>query len=409
MPEGLDQAANAFQTEIAPGSNRPRDDSGRFASVSRPEPMFEPRPMEGDPATGDTRDAGDDPRLAEMERRIADGRSEQGDEARLQRLSDDAARARATRGDGRRSEAKTPEQAGRDDQSEQQDQDNDRRAQGEDAEGRDAEGLSERDAESETGFRVTTKDGTPVEKFEVTVDGQAHEVSLDEALKGYIREQTFHQRMNKVAEARQGLETEAQQVLQTREMTLQRLQQADRFLAELTPAEPDWDKEFAANPQSAHERWKAYAQIYGKRQAIANDVARIQQEQAVDVDRRTRDYALRGFSQFVQDANIPDEKTLQSTLADMRSYGKSRGFNEGELATVFDPRMLAVLRDATLYRQSVSNRPKPVTPGGGKTLRPGAATPIGNAGRRSIDDAQSRLAKTGRLEDAAALMQRLIR
>ena len=64
MAEGLDSAADLFRQEIAPGSDRPRDDSGRFSSVSqRPEPLFEPRPLEGDEKTGDTRDAGDDERL----------------------------------------------------------------------------------------------------------------------------------------------------------------------------------------------------------------------------------------------------------------------------------------------------------------------------------------------------------
>ena len=80
MAEGLDGAADLFRQEIAPGSERPRDDSGRFSGASsRPEPLFEPRPLEGDEKTGDTRDAGDDERLKAIERRVADGRAEEGD------------------------------------------------------------------------------------------------------------------------------------------------------------------------------------------------------------------------------------------------------------------------------------------------------------------------------------------
>ena len=95
MAEGLDSAADLFRQEIAPGSDRARDESGRFSSVSsRPEPLFEPRPLEGDEKTGDTRDAGDDERLKAIERRVADGRGEEGDAEELARLSDDAARAR---------------------------------------------------------------------------------------------------------------------------------------------------------------------------------------------------------------------------------------------------------------------------------------------------------------------------
>ena len=80
MADGLDEAADLFRNEIAPGSASPRDESGRFSSTAqRPEPLFEPRPLEGDEKTGDTRDGGEDPRLKAIERRVADGRAEEGD------------------------------------------------------------------------------------------------------------------------------------------------------------------------------------------------------------------------------------------------------------------------------------------------------------------------------------------
>lgn len=402
MPEGIDDAARAFQTEIAPGSSQPRDDSGRFVGTARPEPMFQERATEGDPLTGDTRDAGQDERLARIERRVADGRAHEGDGERLERgVQDDAAGARHAAGDDGH-ERQANEQGGGDDESEQHDQD----AQGDD-EGAGSEGSSEQDAES--AFRVTTLDGKPVEKFEVTVDGRPEQVTLDEALSGYIKEATFKQRLNKVHEARQAVEQEAAGVVQMRDAYVQRLQMLERELAELTPQEPDWDKEFAADPRGAHEKQKAYAAIYGKRQQIAQEVQRAQQEARAEYDRKSQAYAVQQFGEFVQEARIPDDKALQSELAQIRAYLRKEGFNEAEIATVFDKRMLHVARKATKYDLSISQRPKAIAPSRGKTLIPGAAKPIGNAARRHIDDAQQRLAKTGRLEDAAAVMSRLIR
>ena len=79
MAEGLDGAAQAFAQEISPGSDRPRDESGRFSSTAqRPEPLFQSRPLEGDEKTGDTRDGGEDTLLAARERRIADGWLDEG-------------------------------------------------------------------------------------------------------------------------------------------------------------------------------------------------------------------------------------------------------------------------------------------------------------------------------------------
>jgi len=157
VPEGLDQASAAFQSAINPAAAQPRDTGGRFQSTNaKPEPMFEPRPLEGDEKTGDTRDAGDDPRLQERERRIADGRAEQGDE--------DGPRARNAARDVQHG-GEGDEQAGADDKPEQHDQD------GEGAdEGADAKGAPGEDAQGEKW--ALTLNGQPVEKLEVTVDGQ---------------------------------------------------------------------------------------------------------------------------------------------------------------------------------------------------------------------------------------------
>ena len=403
MADGLDNAARAFQTEIAPGSSQPRDDSGRFAAAGgRPESLFQERDTEGDPLTGDTRDAGDDKRLAEIERRIADGRSEEGDEDRLRRGVQDREKLRNAAGDGEHRGAE-PEQGGSDDKPEQHDQD----AQGND-EGGGSEGPSEQDAESQ--FKVTTLDGKPVERFEVTVDGRPEQVTLDEALAGYIKEATFKTRLNKVHEARQAVEAQAAEVSQWRDAYASRLQQLDRELAELTPQEPDWDKEFATNPAKARADQKAFQAIYGKRQQIAQEMARVAEETRAQNDRNVQRYAIQQFGEFVQEANYRDEKALQSELAVIRSYLRREGFSEAEAATVYDKRMLHVARKAALYDQITgAGKPKPVRPGQGKTLIPGAASPIGHAARRHIDEAQNRLAKSGRLDDAAAVFQRLLR
>jgi hypothetical protein len=407
MADGVDQAADAFRAEIAPASTRPRDDSGRFAASSRPETMFEPRPVEGDPLTGDTRDGGEDARLASRERNIADGWTDQrqGDEGPRpqsrraaaqgdQSISDGQARARSANDNQEHvNDNAEPERLGPQGELDQDAQGPDGLPKPEGDEG-DAEGQAEPDTSP---------------KYEVTVDGQTFEVSLEEALQGYQREATFHRRMSKVAEARQAVEQEAHGVVQSREAYVQKLDYLQRMLAELTPPQPDWDKEFAQDPRAAHEKQKAYAAIYGKMQWASDEMQREHAQHAQEYDRNAQKYAVDQFTQFVVDANIRDEQSLQNEMSLMRSYGKMRGFQEGELATVYDKRMLLVLRDAALYHQSTKDKPKPVVPGKGKSLAPGVASPVGSVTRRSLDEAMSKLAKTGRTDDAALVFQRLIR
>ena len=369
MADGMDEATQAFATELNPQAPpKPRDSGGRFASTKAPEPMFEPRPVEGDPLTGDVRDGGEDRRLKEREQRVADGRPEvEHDDAPPTRLGPED------------EDANDNTETGNDNE----------KPEGEEGEGEEAE------------------DKGP--KYEVTVDGQVQEVSLQEALKGYIREATFHQRMNKVAEARQVVEYEAAQTLATRDQYVQGLQYLQNVIATLTPQQPDWDREYAVNPHAARQAQKAHEQIHGVMNWVAQQMQHEAATRAQEHEAKSARYAVEQFSSFVQDANIPDEKALQSEMSLMRSYGKHRGFAEGELATVYDKRMLLVLRDAAKYHQMMSRTPKAVIPGKGKTLTPGVATPVGNATRRSLDEAQQRLAKTGRLDDATTVFQRLLR
>jgi hypothetical protein len=386
VPEGLDQASSAFQAAINPQATQSRDTGGRFqATNARPEPMFEPRPVEGDEVTGDVRDGGPDPRLVERERRIADGRADERDE----RAEPGQA---AAEGEGGEPGAKERGDAAADDGH------------------KPGEEQKPEGEESDEGEKwALTLNGQPVEKLEVTVDGEDKPVSLDECVKGYIRTETFHKRMTQVDQARQAVDQEAGAIGQARDAYRQRLTYLDTLIAQMTPQEPDWDAEFQADPRAAHVKQKTYAEIYQKRHWIDSELQRTSNETQSEYDRRSKDFAINQFTDFVREAKIPDEKALTETLTLMRTYGRKEGFSEAELAQTYDKRMLRVLRKAALYDQGQADRPKALIPGKGKTLTPGVATPPGNATRRHIDEAQSKLAKSGRLDDAAQVMARLIR
>ena len=60
----------------------------------------------------------------------------------------------------------------------------------------------------------------------------------------------------------------------------------------------------------------------------------------------------------------------------MRQTALSEGFNEQEVAGVYDKRMLNILLKAHLYDQGMAVRPQAVIPGKGKALVPGSARPL---------------------------------
>ena len=177
----------------------------------------------------------------------------------------------------------------------------------------------------------------------------------------------------------------------------------------MMPPEPDWDREFAINPQEAHRQQKIYQGLYAKLTQSQNERAQMQAIHDQEADRRLKEYAVNGFSRFVFDSKIPDKPTLEKEIASMRRTALAAGFSEQEVATVYDPRMLFILRKASKYdRMMAAAKPQAVVPGKGRTLTPGAATPLGNAPRKSLDEANRRLASSGRLEDATEVFRRML-
>lgn len=405
MPEGIDQAASAFERAIDPSPRQDaptpaRDQRGQFTQVAeKPEPLFEMRIVEGDPDTGDTRDAGDDPRLRQREKDIADGRFDERQNVRSERQSRQAPteaeresreRSLAESGEERGRTAADDGQPGADDEPE----DVDAQAAGDEA-GEGAEDDIDEDAQ-----------------FEITVDGSPQTVSLGELRDGYIRTATFHSRLNKVNEHRQAVEQENTRVNQMRDLYINGLTVLDQEISGMMPQEPDWDKEYEKDPLSARRRQKEFQIYYQKLNQIRANRAWAIENARQEQDRASAKYAVEQFTQFVDDHKrlIKDEPSLQRVIGGMRKTALAEGFLEHEVAGVYDKRMLNVLFKAWMYDQGMAVRPQAALPGPGKSLVPGSARPLnGSAGRRNIDEASKQLARTGKLEDAERYFQRLLR
>jgi hypothetical protein len=391
MADGIDEAVIAFSQEVAP-QVAPRDQKGQFIAKSeRAEPMFGPRTIEGDPLTGDTRDGGDDARLRALEREVADGR-----------LNEESRRSTSDGKDLRRSTGDEGHERG---EGEQEDiwailaEDGDGIARADEvapSERRDAKGEPVGDAEAGP-------------RYEITADGETLQVTLEEALRGYTRTATFHKRLAQLNQAQGELEGNINWLQQGWAAWQKARADYEEDLATLLPQEPNWDQEFARDPHAAHAQQKIFQILYGK--LAQSRQLRAQREQAAQAenDRRVQKYAVDGFSKFVMDNKIPDEPSLQKQLQSMRRTAKAAGFSDYEVATVYDPRMLSVLLKASKYDRMMAARPRAVIPGKGRTLTPGAATPLnGNGPRKSLDEALRRQASSGRLDDTAEVFRRLL-
>lgn len=246
-------------------------------------------------------------------------------------------------------------------------------------------------------------------KVKVTVDGSPVEVTLKDALEGYIRTETFHQRLNQVAEAKQVVDRERNEVGQARNMYATMLKTLTEQLDGMTPAEPNWDQRFAEAPLEAvkeKHKWETYR---SQRAAIDVERSRVEREQQEENGRNFSRYVEEEKrklaelnSNWIDPAN--GQKNWDRDRTSMMKTAKSLGFSDAEVNGIFDHRMILVLHKAAQYDRIKASQPKAVKPSA-RPLRPGSgASRTGHSGNVAVE----RLAKSGSISDATSLFQNIL-
>jgi len=248
------------------------------------------------------------------------------------------------------------------------------------------------------------------QEVEVTVDGEPVKVTVKEALEGYVRTQTFHQRMNQLDEAKKIVRRAAADAVSNYEYSMTVAKQMEAHMAQMIPAEPDWDKEFAADPVKARQLQQYYEKANGFRNALS-----AQMQEAAKKAQESSSIQLQAFAEeesqkfeAMNRKHWTDPKRKAKDLQSMRKTGLSAGFNEEELSQVYDSRMLQVLLKASKYDRMMAAKPKPVVRAQAKPIPPGAGSAKTRTAQKGVSSAMKRLNRTGSLEDAAVVFDQLI-
>lgn len=253
------------------------------------------------------------------------------------------------------------------------------------------------------------------QKVTLVVDGQEKEVTLGEALDGYIRTDTFHQRMNEVDEAKTLIRTEAQKVIESRKEAIGLLDQLEADLKELTPVEPDWDKAFADNPEKARLLQKQFVALKERIDNVRNARSEQQNKLKGEQTEYIKNFAVTEKNKF---ESLPenkhwrsDPKKQQKDLAAMVRTAKSAGLTDDEIRGTLDSRLLTILLRASKYDRMVATRPKTRLANKGKiSAKPGAVN-VGatrRSAQKGLGRAQQQLAKDGSVRSAASVFQHLL-
>lgn len=276
---------------------------------------------------------------------------------------------------------------------------------GEAAETEEVEASSEEDAteaaeDDEDGSEGELSDDTLVT---VKIDGKTQQITLKEAREGYQRQSDYSRRMNALRQEQQAIEAVKQQVLVERSQYEQMLPALQQQLMQLMPQEPNWEQLHREDPLNyplIRDQWRDYQERLAATRAEQERLSYLRQQEE---QMRQRMIVQEGQKWLVE--KVPewrDEKKWDEARSKLKDYGRKIGYTDEELAQAYDPRALLVLDKARKYDELTANRPKPVKQEGGpKPMKAGttASTP-----RKATEMTRmkQRLAKTGRVEDAAA-------
>lgn len=257
----------------------------------------------------------------------------------------------------------------------------------------------------------------PVTKLTLTRNGEEIEVDIDEAKNLAQMGYDYTQKTQKLAEERRHVEVQTQALKAQEEALKQSVQTQQAFIKDIAKVTSideqiaqyeavDWNALSDNDPVQAQKLYIQYQQLQNKRTQTLTEIQQKKQylDQQAEIQNQSR----------LEKARTELLEAFPNWGADMareiRESGKSYGFSDDELSTVVDPRMVKVLHEAAQYRKLQAQKgavDKKVT-GKPAVVKPGAKD-SGASVKTKDNQLRQQLKKSGRYQDAAALIERTLK
>lgn len=245
------------------------------------------------------------------------------------------------------------------------------------------------------------------EFYEVTVDGEKKEVSLREALDGYIRMETFHTRLNNLNEVREALKVEGVKILENRKKYIDKLDMIDKMIDSLIPQEPDWIAEGQRDPEGAKVLRQQYEALNKQLAAIRAEKQKVVEEDQGESEAAQKEYIIRENAKILNNhKHWSDPEKRKRDLTAMAETAEAMGFSREEVMNTYDSRMIGILYKAMKYDKIQASKPKPVRRGKIKPVEPGAGSR--RTAPKGLSKASSQLRRSGSVEDAGNVFAQII-
>ena len=258
--------------------------------------------------------------------------------------------------------------------------------------------------------QVEEEESEQPQLYTIKVDGEETQVTLEELQNGYSRQRDYTRKTQELAQQRKAIEAKYQEISQKDAIYSQLLPRMESTLKGELENEPDWNALYEADPIAYVREKDIWNEKKQKLQAVQAESQRLQQESAMAQQQQLQQFLQYGQQQLLE--QIPewqDNEVASKEKMAIRDYGVNvLGYTPQEMDSVYDYRVLLGLRNAWLqHKTQQATKVKPTEKkAAARTARPGTSNVPKST--TPVKKARQRLAKTGKVQDAAKLFEQLL-
>ena len=248
-----------------------------------------------------------------------------------------------------------------------------------------------------------------LQTFTVKVDGQEVEVTQEELINGYSRQQDYTRKTQELAQQRKTIEQQQAELAQRDAIYSQLLPKMEAQLNAALGEEPDWNALYEDDPVGYVRQKQLWDEQKEKLRAVQAEQERLQQESLIEQQKLIQQQVEEGQQKLLE--LIPEWQNPEVAAKEKAEIAKHAmevlGYSQEEVNSVYDWRALLGLRKAWLNDKIVETvKKKPTQKAPARVARPGTVTKKKSV--TPVKKAKQRLAKSGKVQDAAKVFEQLI-
>lgn len=242
--------------------------------------------------------------------------------------------------------------------------------------------------------------------LELEINGEKVQVSKDEAKNGYLRQQDYTQKAQRLAQERQEWNQHvARQAAEVQQFAqeLGQLQSIDAALAEY--GQVDWDALRESDPVAYGIHMADYNRTQARRGEVERGIVQKQQQLTAAQQQAQRQAVAQQTAEAQAHLSALIPGFGKEHIGEMKAFGQKTGFSDAELAGLTDKRMLEVLWKASQFdkqKATTQQAIKKVSALPTKAAKPAPASKP--AAQLNLEKQTRRLQQTGSVKDLAAAL-----